>query len=54
MKNQPKTGKSANHGNNPSPYGKYDKKPYPYPGETRLASGELKDPANQHPSNKYR
>jgi hypothetical protein len=39
---------------NPAPYTKYDKHPYSYPGQRRLASGELAEPKNQHVSNKYR
>jgi len=53
-KNEPRSGKSARRGNSPAPYTKYDKKPYPYPGKPRLASGELQEPANQAPGNKYR
>ncbi len=48
------TGRSARHGNSPSPYTKQGKEPYRYPWERRLARGELQEKANQLLSNKYR
>ena len=35
MKNMPKRGKSARHGNRPAPYTKYNKVPYQYPAWIR-------------------
>ena len=46
-------GHSARHGNNPAPYTKYDKMPYKYPGEARLARGDLVTKANDRLANKY-
>ncbi len=54
MKRQKTKGKSARRGNRPAPYTKFDKKPYHYPGATRLASGELKEKMNDKVSNKYK
>lgn len=53
MKRVKSFGHSARRGNSPSPYEKYLKKPYTYVGEIRLANGDLKTKANQHPRNKY-
>lgn len=53
MKRRKIKGRSARHGNSPSPYTKYEKKPYQYPGERRLANGDLHTKANDKASNKY-
>ena len=53
MKNEPRRGHSAKRGNIPAPYTKYEKKPYSYSGEVRLANGDLKTKANQSIKNKY-
>jgi hypothetical protein len=53
MKNEPKHGHSTRNGNSPSPYQKYDKKPYGYSGEVRLANGDLKVKANDTLKNRY-
>ena len=47
-------GRSAVRGNAPSPYTKRRKVPYQYLWEQRLAGGNLREPANQSLSNKYR
>lgn len=52
-KGDPKTGKSSRRGNSPSPYTKYDKKPYQYTNESRFANGDLRVKANDKKSNKY-
>lgn len=54
MKNSTKRGHSARRGNRTSPYSKYDKRPFNYGGEPRLANGTLKHKANDKLSNKYR
>lgn len=36
-----------------SPYRKYEKRPYQYVGEIRLANGDLKTKANDRLKNKY-
>lgn len=54
MKNEKQHGHSARQGNKPSPYHKYQKRPYPYPWQgARLANGELKVHANDKPGNRY-
>ena len=53
MKRVKSRGKSARRGNSPSTYSKYDKKPYAYSWQQRLASGDLRVKANQHVRNKY-
>jgi hypothetical protein len=53
MKNEHKKGHSARNGNAASPYEKYNKKPYEYTGDRRLANGDLHTKANQETRNKY-
>lgn len=53
MKRKKPFGKSARRGNAASPYSKYNKKPYSYAGEQRLAGGDLRTKANDKPSNRY-
>ena len=53
MKRVKSRGRSARRGNRPSPYTKYDKKPYSYTGESRLANGDLKNKMNDKLNNKY-
>jgi hypothetical protein len=53
MKNGPKHGKSTRNGNSPSPYSKYNKKPYQYSWERRLANGDLHTKANDKANNRY-
>lgn len=53
MKRQKLPGKSARRGNQPAPYTKYEKKPFEYTGESRLANGDLKNKANDSLKNKY-
>lgn len=54
MKNERKHGRSARQGNKPSPYAKYDKRPYPYVWQgARLANGERKVRANDRKGNRY-
>ncbi len=54
MKRIKTRGRSSRRGNSPSPYSKYDKKPYDFSHDgTRLTSGELKNKMNDKPSNRY-
>lgn len=53
MKRQKPIGRSARRGTATSPYEKYNKRPYTYEGQNRLANGQLKVKANDKLGNKY-